>query len=262
MISSTGLGSGLDVNAIVTELMRIESRPLSLLQSAKSELNTQVSSFGSLQSRMATLRDRANELTSLTLWGQTVAKSQNESAVRVSTTSGAVAGSYAVHVERLAASQTVASTAFASSASTLNEGTLTIDLGSWDNEPAPDGFTPKAGGSPLVITIGAGETSLAAIRDKINGANAGVTVRGDLAERVPVLGEDANENADGTFSVRWALRPASPCSTSVRGAVAPHLPWPRPSGCSTPGGAKDGSSRHRSSTRRERLPVGWRSSGP
>jgi flagellar hook-associated protein 2 len=175
MISSTGLGSGLDVNAIVTELMRVESRPLGLLQSAKTELNTQVSTFGSLQSRMATLRDRANELTSLTLWGQTVAKSQNESAVRVSTSGGAVAGSYAVHVERLAASQTVASTAFASSASTLNEGTLTIELGSWDNEPAPDGFTPKAGGSPIQIPIGAGETSLASIRDKINEAGAGVT---------------------------------------------------------------------------------------
>lgn len=175
MISSTGLGSGLDVNAIVSELMRIESRPLGLLQSAKSGLDTQVSTFGALQSRMATLRDRANELTSITLWGQTTAKSQNESAVRVSTSGGAVAGSYAVAVERLAASQTVASTAFASSASTLNEGTLTIELGSWNNEPAPDGFTPKAGSTAINIDIGAGETSLASIRDKINGAGAGVT---------------------------------------------------------------------------------------
>ena len=175
MISSTGLGSGLDVNAIVSELMRIESRPLSLLQSAKSGLDTQVSTFGALQGRMATLRDRANELTSLTLWGQTTAKSQNDSAVRVSTSGGAVARSYAVAVERLASSQTVASTAFASSACTLNEGTLTIELGSWDNEPAPDGFTPKGGSTAINIDIGAGETSLASIRDKINNAGAGVT---------------------------------------------------------------------------------------
>lgn len=175
MISSTGLGSGLDVNGIVSELMRIESRPLSLLQTAKSGLDTKLSSFGSLQSRMATLRDRANELTSLTLWGQTTGKSMNESAVRVSTTSGAVAGNYAVHVEKLAASQTVASTAFAGADSTLSEGTLTIELGSWTGEPTPSGFTAKAGSSALQITIGPDETSLSAVRDKINAAGAGVT---------------------------------------------------------------------------------------
>ncbi len=41
------------------------------------------------------------------------------------------------------------------------------------------------------------------------GGDGVVGVRGDLAEAVPVLGTDAVTNADGTFSVRWALRPAT-----------------------------------------------------
>jgi flagellar hook-associated protein 2 len=175
MISSTGLGSGLDVNAIVSELMRIESRPLGLLQTAQKGLDTRLSTFGSLQGRMATLRDRANELTSPTLWNQTTARSQNEAAVRVSSSGGAVTGNYAVQVERLAASQTIASAAFGSAASTLSEGTLTIELGRWDGEPAPTGFTAKADSTPVQVTIGPDDTSLAAIRDKINAAGAGVT---------------------------------------------------------------------------------------
>jgi flagellar hook-associated protein 2 len=55
---------------------------------------------------------------------------------------------------------------------------LTIELGSWDAgdpQSAPTGFTAKAGASPVSITIGAGDTSLASIRDKINAAGAGVT---------------------------------------------------------------------------------------
>src|SRR5205823_6066563 len=87
---------------------------------------------------------------------------------------GAASGSYSVTVQKLATSQTATSTAFASSSSTLSAGTLTIELGTWTGDPET-GFTAKSGSSPVSITIGAGETSLSAIRDKINAANAGVT---------------------------------------------------------------------------------------
>jgi len=62
----------------------------------------------------------------------------------------------------------------ASSASTLSEGSLTIELGSYGSgSPAAD-FTTKAGSAPITVDIGAGDTSLASIRDKINAAGAGV----------------------------------------------------------------------------------------
>lgn len=173
-ITSTGIGSGLDVNAIVTELMALEARPLNLLENAEASLNTQVSAIGQLQSRISSLRDTANALTSLTLWGQTVATSQNAAAVKVSTASGAAAGNYAVHATALAAAQTTASRAFTSADDVLNAGTLTIELGSWTGEPTPSGFTPKSGSSAVAIEIGA-DDSLSAIRDKINAAGAGVT---------------------------------------------------------------------------------------
>src|SRR5437667_194218 len=72
-ISSTGVGSGLDVESIVTQLMAIERRPVTLLQNAATDLKAQLSSFGQMQSYMSAFRDKANALTSTTLWGQTVA---------------------------------------------------------------------------------------------------------------------------------------------------------------------------------------------
>lgn len=174
-ITSTGIGSGLDVNSIVTQLMALEARPLTLLQQAQSSLNTRMSAIGTLQSRMSALRDASNALTSVSLWNQTIASSSNAAAVKVSTASGAAAGNYAVQVQSLAGAQTLASQSFASSTAELGEGTLSIELGSWTGEPTPTGFTAKTGTTPVTVTIGPGETSLAAIRDKINGANAGVT---------------------------------------------------------------------------------------
>lgn len=177
-ISSAGLGSGLDVNSIVSSLMAVESRPLTLLQNTATSLNTQVSAFGQLQSLTSGMRDAANALTSLTLWDQTTSSSSDASSVAVSTSGTATAGSFSVGVQNLAQAQTVSSSAFASSATVVGEGTLTIELGGY----AADGsstsstqFTPKTGSSPISITIGAGESSLASIRDKINAAGAGVT---------------------------------------------------------------------------------------
>lgn len=174
-ITSTGIGSGLDVNSIVTQLMAIESRPLTLLQQTQSSLNTQMSAIGTLQSRMSSLRDASNALTSVTLWNQTVATSGNTSSVKVSTSSGAAAGSYAVQVDKLASSQTLASSAFSSAQAAIGEGTLTIELGSWDGEPSPTGFTPKDGSTAVEVTIGPDDNTLEKIRDKINSAGAGVT---------------------------------------------------------------------------------------
>lgn len=174
-ISSTGIGSGLDVNAIVGQLMAIEQRPLALLQQAKTDLGTQLSAVGRLQSLTAAMRDAAQKLTSVSMWNATASSSADANSVGVATSSGAVAGNYAVAVQRLASAQTVSSRAWPDANAAVGEGTLTIELGRWTGEPAPADFAAKAGSTPLTITLGPGETSLATIRDRINAAGAGVT---------------------------------------------------------------------------------------
>ena len=175
-LSSAGIGSGLDVNGIVTSLMAVEQRPLRQLQSQASTLSTRLSTVGKLQGYFADLQTKANALTSPTLWSSTLATSSDSAAVQVSTGSDAVAGSYSVAVSRLAVGQTVTSTALASSSATLTAGSLTIELGSYDSATSPPtSFTAKSGSPAITLAIGSGDTSLAALRDKINAAGAGVT---------------------------------------------------------------------------------------
>jgi flagellar hook-associated protein 2 len=169
-VSSIGLGSGLDASAIINQLMAIEARPLDILRSQASELNSQLSNFGKLQSYVSALRDRSSALTSTSLWKQTTAVSGNEDAVSVGSTDNALAGSYQVQVNALAAPQSVVTaTTYPSADATVDAGTLAIEMGTWSGTS----FTPKSGSSVTSLNI-AGGTTLSGLRDQINGAGAGV----------------------------------------------------------------------------------------
>jgi flagellar hook-associated protein 2 len=174
-ISSAGIGSGLDVTSIVTNLMAVEQRPLTQLQTQATALSTRLSTVGKMQGYFAALQTKANALTSTTLWSGTLATSSDTAAVKVSTGTNAAAGSYAVAVSRLAVGQTVTGSTLAGSSSTLSAGSLTIELGSYGAGNPAAGFTAKSGATAVTIAIGSGETSLTALRDKINAAGAGVS---------------------------------------------------------------------------------------
>jgi flagellar hook-associated protein 2 len=171
-ISSTGIGSGLDVESIVSSLMAVERKPAALLETAATGLKAQLSTYGQLQSNLATFQSTAREVSSVGLWSQTQAVSSDTTAATVSTGSAAAAGNYSLSVESLAASQTATSTPVEASTTSLGTGQLTIDIGSWDGDPAT--FGVMVGMSTTTIDIGPGESSLSAIRDKINAAGVGV----------------------------------------------------------------------------------------
>ncbi len=99
MISSTGVGSGLDVNSIVTSLMAIERRPLQLLQQRASTIQTKISAFGALQSQISNLGDVANRLAVPSNFAQTTATSSVPASVAVTAGTGAATGNFSVQRE-------------------------------------------------------------------------------------------------------------------------------------------------------------------
>jgi flagellar hook-associated protein 2 len=175
-ISSAGLGSGLDVKSIISSLMAVESQPLTLLQNKATTVQTEISAVGQVQSLTSTMSDKARALSSSTLWTQTTSSSADTSVVTADTSGGtAAAGDYSVTVEQMAQGQTVTSP---TAITAFSAGTLTIQLGAYSTDtalPPVTTFTNKPNSAAVNITIGAGDTSLSSIRDKINAANAGVS---------------------------------------------------------------------------------------
>ena len=168
-ISSAGIGSGLDVNSIITQLMAIEQQPLTALQTKATTIQSTVSEYGKIKSTISTMRDLASKLASVTTWAQTTTNSSGTAVAAAS--NGSAAGTYSVEVSKLASVQTLA-TGVQPATTALGGGTLHIELGSWDTGQTT--FTPKTGATAVDVTVAATDT-LADIRDKINASGAGVT---------------------------------------------------------------------------------------
>ena len=151
-ISSLGVGSGIDAESIISALMSAESRPLSLLKTEAGDISSKISIWGSVSSYVSSLQDAVRTLSSVSIWNGVTASSSNDSAVGVSSDSGAPAGSHTVNVTNLAVGQTLASSAFTDSATTLSAGNLSLQLGTW----AGTSFTAKSGSNPVSITVNRG----------------------------------------------------------------------------------------------------------
>lgn len=170
-ISSAGIGSGLDVNAIIAGLMKVETLPLNRLEDQAASIQTTISAFGAVKAAMSGFRDAAAALALPSTWNATLGTSSDASAVTVSTTASAATGNYAIQVQSLAASHSTVSGTFASGEALAGAGTLHIDLGTWSGQAA---FTAKAGSTGMDIVVDATDT-LATLAAKVNAAGAGVS---------------------------------------------------------------------------------------
>jgi flagellar hook-associated protein 2 len=162
-ISSAGVGSGLDVQGIITRLMAVEGQPLTALATKESSYQAKLSAFGSMQGALSSLQTAAKTLqTTSTFTGKsaTVSDSTTVSASAVLT---AQAGTYDITVTKLAKNHIVHSNGNYDLADTFNGGTLDIQVGS----------TGGLGGTTKSVTIPDGST-LTEIKDAINLAGAGV----------------------------------------------------------------------------------------
>lgn len=168
-ISSTGVGSGLDVKSIVSQLVAIERQPLQALQKTATKYQTQLSVYGTIKSQVSTLGDVAATLATSTGWSAQKASTSNSAAVTVTAGSSAVASSMSVTVQQLAQAQAVTSVGVTAGSGVGATGSLSIQLGKWTGAS----FAPGTSAATSV-TVSATDT-VAAIAAAINAANAGVS---------------------------------------------------------------------------------------
>ncbi len=174
-ISSTGLGSGLDVNSIVTQLVALEKSPLKTLVLKATNATNQISTFGQIQSQISALTDVATRIADAATWGGRNATSSNSSVATITVASTATAAAISLDVDQLAQQQTVSSPVMAVGAKP-GAGSLTLQLGTWATAVGGAKTFTAAGTTPTStsVTVTAADT-LVTIAAKINSAGAGVT---------------------------------------------------------------------------------------
>lgn len=126
-ISSPGLGSGLDVNSIVSQLMAVESRPLTAFAQKEAQYQAKISAFGAALGAMSSLQSSADALTDPDKFTGLKASVKDSSIASATVDSTAVAGKYSLEVSQLAQAQIV--NTIQNPSIPVGGGTLSIKLG-------------------------------------------------------------------------------------------------------------------------------------
>jgi len=191
-ISAAGIGSGLDIESIISSLMAAEQVPLQKLQVRAGDLLTQISAYGTLRSALATFQDSVSALSSTDDFNLFTATSGDEESYTVTADNTAASGSYSVKVDTLAAAHKLGSTTAIADADTLigNAGDqMTITIGS-------NSFTLDIGGK-----------SLSEIQGLINDASDNVGVSAGIvtesASSVHLVLTSDNSGLDNQISVAF-----------------------------------------------------------
>lgn len=204
-ITSAGIGSGLDVEGIVSQLMQLERRPLSNLETKKLQFETELSAFGQLKSAVSSFRTAMNGLSSLDKFKLFSSTSSDQDVLSVTANSSAATGSFEIDVSRLAQRHKLGSTEH------LNDATFAQAL------------TIEVGGKSLTVNAAGDSLTLDEIRDLINESesNPGVTASvlnvGDDKQRLVLTAED--EGFENSITLSGGLETAIGLGTINRNAA-------------------------------------------
>jgi flagellar hook-associated protein 2 len=175
-LTAPGVGSGLDIKGLVSQLMAAEQRPLTLLNSQEADLQSRLTSLGTVTSALSSLQPAAQALAAAGVAYATVVS--DPTVLAASAFSNSIGGNYSVNVTQLAQAQKLISPSpgLTSLTATIGSGsatTLTITLGTLGTLGGT--FTPDASKTPVPVKIDSTNNTLTGIRDAINAAGAGVT---------------------------------------------------------------------------------------
>lgn len=193
-LSSAGLGSGLDVSSIVAKLMQIEQQPLNKLTSDKSDLKTQFSAFGQIQSALDSFKTALSKLKSDSNFSAFKVDSSAATVATATADSTATTGSHSVSVTALAKAQIqVGSEVFSSTSEALSlSGSLSFSQGENSFSVAVDetdsleaiknkinDASDNTGVSASILNDGSGNRLVLTAKEA--GTSNSITVDGDLA---------------------------------------------------------------------------------
>jgi len=181
-LTSSGIGSGLDIDSLVTQLVRAEgSAPSLRLNKREATYQSDLSAIGQLKSALSEFKTNLEGLGDLDRLKPRSSDSSDPTLFAASADETAVAGSYDIEVLTLAQSAKVRSDSF-TDADTEIIGTGTLDI--------------SLGADTFQITVDSSNNTLEGIRDAINNAsdNSGIAasiINVDGGSQL-VLGSDTN----------------------------------------------------------------------
>lgn len=158
-ISTLGVGSGLDLNGILTQLQSAERMKLKPILQERAQLQSKISAFGSLKGALSDLQNAMEKLGKPETYSASTSSVTGD-AVKAAANADAAKGNYNVTVNTLATTYSIATEGIADKETNLGATTITIDM---------------QDGSQLSLDVAHSKSSLEEIKDAINDLEGGVT---------------------------------------------------------------------------------------
>ena len=202
-ITSTGIGSNLDVDGIIKNLMKLEQKPLEVLAKKEAGFLAKISAAGSLKGAITSLQTAASNLVPTTgtpfeKFNTYKASVADGNIASVTTDSKAVAGNYRLEVTQLAQEHRIATKVGVGSPFDV-DGKL---IGSGGNLVIGMGTAGETPDKTMSISIEAGATA-EEIRDAINAVRSGVTatvINGVHGKQLALVGDAVGSDQSITLS--------------------------------------------------------------
>lgn len=132
-ITSSGIGSGIDVKELVDKLIESESKEkIKKFDADEASTLAKITAYGTLKSAMSEFADKLTQLESINQFEMRQATAPNLNNVEIisaTATADATPGNYSIEVIQLALAQKSGSANFAQTYSTVGTGTLTFTIG-------------------------------------------------------------------------------------------------------------------------------------
>ena len=168
-ITALGIGSGLDVNTLVAQLVAAERAPTQTrLDSREAEALSKLSALGSIKGALSVFQNALEPLKELVTFQGRTAVSANSAVYTATAGPDAIAGRYAVEVSALAAAHKLRSAAYAMADTVVGTGTLTL----------------SAAGETFAVNVTNTNSKLVDIVDAINEAPANTKILATIVNSV------------------------------------------------------------------------------
>lgn len=208
-LALSGLSSGLDTQAVISQLMSIEKRPVQLMQQNQAKAQSVLDHLRTLNTKMSALQTAAKSLLSasgsfsLSAFATKTATSSDSTKFTATASGSATAGTYNVNVTQLAAAQKSGGGTFTALSTS---GTLTLTEASTGNT------------TNVALTAGMDVNQVASAINGANGSMTATVVNGGLVVTAKATGESYtfSDNVGGALVSDTGINPTLQAAASAQ----------------------------------------------
>ncbi len=232
-ISSTGLGSGLDIGGLVSGLVSAERTPVTnRIAKREANLQAQFSAIGTFKGALSDLRSSVFSLTLGSTFGSKTATSANTNLFTATATQSAAVSSYSIKVNQLAGAHSLELASAVGKDETFNNGTLKISIGDGDAKEVAIGTadntlegiakainkTPGVGVTATILQDG--DNRQLVLKSSETGAANTIKIEVDGADESGKRSLASTFNYSGTDAGLKQVQAAQDASISIDGSSA------------------------------------------